>query len=164
MGILPSNHLYYTQFKSRKVSPDSFVSFGSNKYSVPVKYACKNVYIRLLYGFRLMIYDKDEQFIQSIEISDSKGNVLANPEHYEAIAPKTATSIPQIRRDFTKTFSHGTEYLEVAGRKFDQPTHHARKILELLQLYDAETLDKAIAISIAENCMDIKSFRMMLKE
>ena len=164
LGILPSNHLYYTQLKPRKVSPDSFVSFGSNKYSVPVKYSCKNVYIRLLYGFRLMIYDKDEQFIQSIEISDSKGNVLANPEHYEAIAPKTATSIPQIRRDFTKTFSHGTEYLEVAGRKFDQPTHHARKILELLQLYDAETLDKAIAISIAENCMDIKSFRMMLKE
>ena len=111
-----------------------------------------------------MIYDKDEQFIQSIEISDSKGTVLANPEHYEAITPKTATSIPQIRRDFTKIFSHGAEYLDAAGRRFDQPTHHARKILELLQLYDAETLDKAIAVAIVENCMDIKSFRMMLKE
>lgn len=164
LGALPSHHLYYTQLKSRKVSPDSFVSFGSNKYSVPVKYACKNVKIRLLYGFRLMIYDKDEQFIQSVELSDSKGNVLANPEHYEAIASKTATSIPQIRRDFTKTFSHGAKYLEVASRKFDQPTHHARKILELLQLYDEETLDKAVAVAIAEDRMDIKSFRMMLKE
>ena len=77
---------------------------------------------------------------------------------------KAATSIPQIRRDFTRTFLHGAEYLEVAGRKFDQPTHHARKILELLQLYDNQTLDKAIAVSIIENCMDIKSFRRMLKE
>ena len=77
---------------------------------------------------------------------------------------KAATSIPQIRRDFTRTFLHGAEYLEVAGRKFDQPTHHARKILELLQLYDNQTLDKAIAVSIIENCMDIKNFRLMLKD
>ena len=31
-------------------------------------------------------------------------------------------------------------------------------------MYDPETLDKAIAVSIAENCMDIKSFRLMLKD
>ena len=164
LGTLPSRHLYQTKMQQRKVSPDSFVSFGGNKYSVPVRFACKTVYIRLIYGFRLHIYDKDEHLIETVELSTQKGNVLANPEHYETIAPRTATSIPQIRRDFTAIFKNGSKYLETAGRKFEQPTHHARKILELLQLYDPETLDKAIAVSIAENCMDIKSFRLMLKE
>lgn len=60
--------------------------------------------------------------------------------------------------------NHQAKAIEVASRKFDQPTHHARKILELLQLYDEETLDKAVAVAIAEDRMDIKSFRMMLKE
>ena len=164
LGTLPTHHLYQTKMQQRIVSPDSFVSFGGNKYSVPVKYACKNVYIRLIYGFRLQIYDKEEHFIEAVEVSTQKGTILVNPEHYEAIAPRTATSIPQIRRDFTDTFKHGSKYLDAAGRKFEQPTHHARKILELLQLYDAETLDKAIAVSIAENCMDIKNFRLMLKD
>ena len=161
---LPTHHLYQTKMQQRIVSPDSFVSFGGNKYSVPVKYACKNVYVRLIYGFRLQIYDKEEHLIETVEVSTQKGNILANSEHYEAIAPRTATSIPQIRRDFTDTFKHGSKYLDAAGRKFEQPTHHARKILELLQLYEPETLDKAIAVSIAENCMDIKNFRLMLKD
>ena len=52
----------------------------------------------------------------------------------------------------------------MASRTFDQPTHHARKILELLELYDAKILDQAIAVAIDENCMDIKSFRMLMKE
>ena len=164
LGALPTYRLYQTKMQQRMVSPDSFVSFGGNKYSVPVKYACKNVYVRLIYGFRLQIYDKEEHLIEAVEVSTQKGTILANPEHYEAIAPRTATSIPQIRRDFTDTFKHGSKYLDAAGRKFEQPTHHARKILELLQLYDPETLDKAIAVSIAENCMDIKSFRLMLKD
>lgn len=36
--------------------------------------------------------------------------------------------------------------------------------MELLELYDAKILDQAIAVAIDENCMDIKSFRMLMKE
>lgn len=164
LGALPTNHLYQSKLKKRIVSPDSFVSFLGNKYSVPVKYACKSVYIRLLYGYKLMIYDRNEHLIMETEVFSGKEQILVNPEHYEAIAPRTATSIPQLRRDFSREFKHGALYLEVAGRKFEQPTHHARKILELLELYDKEILDKAIAVAIRENCMDIKSFRVLLKE
>ena len=62
------------------------------------------------------------------------------------------------------TFTNGARYLDVASRCFDQPTHHARRIMELLELYDAKIIDQAIAVAIDENCMDIKSFRMLMKE
>ena len=59
---------------------------------------------------------------------------------------------------------YGTKkYLDVADRKFDQPTHHARKILELSDLYDHDLLDYFIGKAVEEDTMDIRSFWMMLK-
>ena len=78
-------------------------------------------------------------------------------------AKKVSTSIPQIRRDFTERFSNGYNYLEAAGRKFDQPTHYARKIMELQELYDDHVLNRFIGIAVAEDKMDIKSFRSLLR-
>ncbi|MCR5324439.1 MAG: hypothetical protein K6E85_14365 [Lachnospiraceae bacterium] len=80
----------------------------------------------------------------------------------EAIAKKVSTSVPQIRRDFTSRFSNGASYLEMAGKKFDQPTFHARRIMELQDLYDDETLDRFIRMAINEGKLDIKSFKTLL--
>ena len=55
-------------------------------------------------------------------------------------------------------------YLEAAGRKFDQPTHYARKIMELQELYDDHVLNRFIGIAVAEDKMDIKSFRALLRD
>lgn len=47
----------------------------------------------MIYGFRIMVYDADGVFILSREASDGKQQTRTDAEHYEAIAPKTATSI-----------------------------------------------------------------------
>ena len=95
---------------------------------------------------------------------EGKQLTRTNAEHYKPIAPKVATSIPQIRRDFTARFHNGARYLEAAGRKFDQPTHYARKIMELQELYDDDVLDVFIGIAVDEGKMDIQSFRTILRE
>ena len=59
---------------------------------------------------------------------------------------------------------NGARYLEAAGRKFDQPTHHARKIMEMQDLYDDAVLDELIGAAVDEGKMDICSFRSMLRE
>lgn len=74
------------------------------------------------------------------------------------------TSIPQIRRDFTRIFSNGALFLSEAAKKYDQPTHYARKIMELRELYDDDVLDEFIAKAVKRDALDIKSFRAMLKE
>ena len=155
---LPSKHFRIKELTKRIVSIDS------NRYSVPVKYVGKEVFYRLIYGFRIEIYDKKENLILKCEASTNRKDIRRIPEHYEAIAPRTSTSIPQIRRDFTATFLHGAAYLECAGRKFEQPTHHARRILELLDLYEAEVLDRFMAYAIEHDKMDIKAFKRLLKE
>lgn len=55
-------------------------------------------------------------------------------------------------------------YLEAAGRKFDQPTHYARKIMELQELYSLDVMDQLIGIAVEEDRMDIKGFKSLLKE
>ena len=161
---LPERHYYHKKTVERKISADSYLSFAGNKYSVPVKYATRKVHVRLVYGYKIKVYDSNENFIADIEAFDGKSNTLTVASHYDAIAKKVPTSIPQIRRDFTARFSNGYRYLEAAGRKFDQPTHYARKIMELQELYDDEVLDVFIGLCVDEDKMDIKSFRFMLRE
>lgn len=161
---LPGKHFYVKEMQARKISPDSYISINGNKYSVPVQYVGKKVFFRIVYGFRIMIYDANGVFILSREAFDGKQQIRTDAEHYEAVAPKTATSIPQIRRDFTARFSNGARYLDAAGKIFDQPTHHARKIMELGELYDDSTLDRFIGTAVDGGKMDIKSFRAMLRE
>jgi len=161
---LPKTHYRMKQLKKRIVSSDSYVSIDSNKYSVPVKYAGKTVWYRKIYGFKIELYDSKENFIRAFEASDSKHGIFTDPQHYEPIAKKVSTSIPQLRRDFTARYTNGLKYLEAAGRKYDQPTHYARKIMELQELFDDQMLDRFIGIAIEEDKMDIKSFRSLLRE
>ncbi|MEG2871599.1 MAG: IS21 family transposase, partial [Clostridium sp.] len=161
---LPKSRYRMKQMQRRKISPDSFVSINSNKYSVPVKYVGKTVQFRIVYGFRIELYDTMTNYLMSFEQADKKHQTFSDPEHYEAIAPKVSTSIPQIRRDFTKRYPNGLRYLDAAGRKFDQPTHYARKIMELQELYSLEVMDALIGISVDEDRMDIKGFKSLLKE
>ena len=161
---LPKHHYYVKDLQKRKISPDSYISINGNKYSVPVKYVGKNLYYRINYGFRLVIYNSKGDFVESRELMDGKHLIRTDAEHYAPIAKKVATSIPQIRRDFTSRFSNGARYLDAARRKFDQPTHHARKIMELQELYDDEVLDHFIGIAVDQNKMDIKSFKELLRD
>jgi hypothetical protein len=105
----------------------------------------------------------DMEHIYTFEQEDGKHGTYSEDEHYADIKVVTR-SIPQIRRDFSAIFENGQTYLDVAGRKFDQPTHHARKILQLLDLYNAKDLDKILAYALEHNILDIKSIKDLIKE
>ena len=162
---LPKEHWYLKKAQPRKVSPDSFVSINGNKYSVPVKYVGRNVVFRILYGFRILIYaETSGELILSVEELQGKGNTRSDAAHYDAISHRVSTSIPQIKRDFSERFSNGAMYLEKASKRFDQPTHHARKIMKMQELYDDSTLDRLIGIAIRQDKMDITSFKSLLRD
>lgn len=161
---LPKTHYQIKKLQDRIISPDSYISIGGSKYSVPVEYVDKTLRFRITYGFRIEIYDRKGTRVLTREVSDKKHDVQTDPEHYEAIATPVSTSIPQIRRDFTERFTNGNRYLEAAGRKFNQPTHYARKIMLLGDLYDDLTLDYFIGYSIEADKMDIASFKGILRD
>ena len=111
----------------------------------------------------MQFYDRKKNYVMKLEASRNKHEILTNPEHYKNVAPKAPTSIPQIRREFTARYSNGLAYLEAAGKKFDQPTHYARKIMLLEELYDTDTLNRFIGYAIQHDSMDILSFKELLK-
>ena len=161
---LPKTRYRIKKLQKRIISPDSFISIDGSKYSVPVKYVDKTLLFQLIYGFRIEIYDRKGNFIMKLEKSEKAHDVVRNDDHYAAIAVPVSTSIPQIRREFTARFSNGQRYLDVAGRKFDQPTHYARKIMLLQDLYDDYILDWFIGLSIEQDKMDIKAFKGLLRD
>lgn len=161
---LPKTRYRIKELQKRIVSPDSYVSISTNKYSVPVKYVGKTLQFCIVYGFRIELYDRKGRLVMALEQSDKKYDVRTDGGHYAEIAQPVSTSVPQIRRDFTQRFSNGQKYLDAAGKKFDQPTHYARKIMLLLDLYDAATLDLFIGYSIEQDRMDIKSFKGLLRD
>ena len=161
---LPKTRYRIKKLQSRIVSPDCYINIGGNKYSVPVKYADKTLQFRITYGFRIEIYDMNENLVLTLEASDEKHTVKTDPSHYAAIRKPVSTSIPQIRRDFSTRFTNGQRYLDAAGRKYDQPTHYARKIMLMADIYDDSTLDKLIGYCVDKDKMDITAFKGILKE
>lgn len=152
-----------SQLTKRIVSNDSFISIMTNKYSLPVNHAGNQVLYRIVYGYLIEVYTVEMEHIISIELNDGKHGTYSNREHYEAI--KVATkSIPQIRRDFSSMFKNGEKYLELAGSKFSQPTYHARKIMELLDLYEANDLDKILTYAMEHEMLTIKAIKELIKE
>lgn len=160
---LPDRRYRLKELESRIISPDCYISIGGNKYSVPDIFAAKTMYFRIIYGFRIELYDIKKNYVMKLEASRNKHEILTNSEHYKNVAPKAPTSIPQIRREFTARYSNGLAYLEAAGKKFDQPTHYARKIMLLEELYDTDTLNRFIGYAIQHDSMDILSFKELLK-
>ncbi len=100
----------------------------------------------------------------SIEEADGKHGTYKEESHYDAIAPKFSTSIPQIKREFTAMFTNGVAYLNNAARKYDQPKHYARKIMLYSNIYEAQILDQLIGVVIKRDTLGVNDFKDILKE
>lgn len=161
---LPLKRFHLKPLEKRIISNDSFIHITSNKYSVPVEYVTKVLKYRITYGFRIDIFTANEVFLFSAEVGEGKHQTFKELEHYAPIQTKVNKSIPQIKRDFMATFKNGKNYFDLAGQHLQQPSYHARKILELLELYTVETLDLILHYAINQNTFDIKSIKLILKE
>ncbi|MDP4182569.1 MAG: IS21 family transposase [Bacillota bacterium] len=164
LSPIPEKRFIKGTLEKRKVSPDSYVNIDARKYSVPVKYVDKQVQYRIVYGYKIEIYDMNMNFIRSYEINTSDDPVTRLDEDYEPISNKAPKSIPEVRRQFKSAFKNGEIFLETASKILDQPIYHARQILKLRELYTTESLDKILEYCIRNNILDIDGVKGVLKE
>ena len=164
LSPLPGKRFIKGILEKRKVSPDSLVSIDGKKYSLPVRYVDRYVQYRIVYGFRIEIYDMDMNFIQAYDTDSTLNDVTRLDEHYEAIANRVPKSIPEVRRRFKSTFKNGEAFLELASKVLDQPAYHARQILKLNELYTQESLDRILEYCIRNCIFDIDGIKTVLKE
>lgn len=164
LNILPVKRFMKSPLLKRKVSLDSYVSIDTKKYSVPVKYVDKDVQYRIVYGYKIEIYDMEMQFIKSYEVSTSDNCVVRMDEDFEPITNKTPKSIPELKRQFKSSFENGEVFLDTASKILEQPSYNIRQILKLKELYTTESLDKILAYCLTKDVFDIDSIKNVIKE
>lgn len=152
-----------TNLDKRVVNPDSYISINTNKYSLPVKYAKTRVKYRIIYGFRILVYSVENQLIHTLIVQDGKNQTRSQEEHFSEIRVVTK-SIPQIKREFTEKFQNGQSYLDELVKTVQQPSHHARKILQMADTFSYEDLDILMGHAIALKKVEIKEFKALVKE
>ena len=69
---VPDKHFRIKELQKRIISPDLFISVDGSKYTVPAKYALKTMYFRVVYGFRIEIYDKNKKLVLTLEKSEGQ--------------------------------------------------------------------------------------------
>ena len=161
---LPEKKFMKSQLLKRKVSLDSYISIDAKKYSVPVKYVDKYVQYRIVYGYKVEIYDMNMNFIAHHEVKSRNEDTARIDEHFAPIENKTPKSIPEIKRQFISSFESGEEYLNTASKMLGQVSYHAKQILKLKELYTTESLDKILEYCMGNSIFDIDGIKTVLKE
>jgi transposase len=161
---LQNERFIHTVLKDRKVSLDALVSVNGNKYSVPVKYVDKIVKIRIVYGYKLEIYNTAMEMITTYELINEKGKFFTKDEHYAPIKQPVPKSIPEVKRQFESIFKFGESYFVEATKVLQQPSYHAREILKLKDMYHTENLDKILNYCIKEQKFKINEIKEIIRE
>ena len=160
---LPAKRFMKAELERRKVSLDSLISVQSKKYSVPVKYVGKEVQFRIVYGYKIEIYDMSMQLIRDYDISNCANLITCIDEDYAPLVNKAPKSIPEVKRQFKTEFKNGERFLEMSARILSQPIYHAREVLKLRELYTTESLDKILFYCIENDIYEIDGIKEVLK-
>ena len=160
---LPKKRFMKSGMEKRKVSLDSLVSIQGKKYSVPVKYVGKEVQYRIVYGYRVELYDMSMQPIREYDMGDCVNLINCIDEDYAPLINKAPKSIPEVRRQFKGAFKNGADFLEGSSRAIQQPVYHAREFLKLRELYTSESLDKILSYCMENSIYEIDRIKDVLK-
>lgn len=161
---LPGLPFFSSQRVFRKVSWDCLISVEGVRYSVPHRYAGKQVCIVSYLGERLRIFNLANELIATHMISTSKGRTVIDPDHYEGLRPTLPKSAPCIREDFLKVFGkHGKEfYLRLFKEYAHNASRWAKMILSLKSFYRVEDIEEAMGVSLSFGSCKISTLRYLL--
>jgi len=160
---LPAKRFIKMELERRKVSLDSLISVQGKKYSVPVQYVGKEVQFRIVYGYKIEIYDMSMRLIRDYDISDCTNLITCIDEDYAPLISKAPKSIPEVKRQFRTAFKNGEQFLDASARILSQPVYHAREVLKLRELYTTESLDKILSYCIENSIYEIDEIKEVLK-
>jgi len=163
LSPLPKKRFMKSGLESRKVSLDSLLSIQGRKYSVPVQYVDKDLQHRIVYGYKIEVYDMAMQPVRNYDMGDYVNLINHIDEDYAPLMGRAPKSIPEVKRQFIAAFNNGADFLEKASKCLSQPVYHAREILKLRELYTAESLDKILSYCMGNGIYEIDGIKDVLK-
>ncbi len=139
--------------ESRRASRLCRAAFDSNRYSVPEKYARRQLTVRADPD-RVLLYD-GEKLIAEHSRSYDRNTELVDPDHTEQMKRTRRRAREQnLEHDFLKLGPAAETFLEGLNKKQIQPRNHLRRIMSLVQMHGSEPVKTAL-----ENAVQFCAFR-----
>lgn len=161
---LPEERFSPTIREMRKVSWDCLVSFRGCRYSCPHSFSGKRVWVREVHGAILEIMDLSGNIIARHLLSDKRGAMVVQEEHYQGIKSPTPQSIPRIREIFMETFGEAHIFYQglLKMTSYNAP-YHAKKILEQRRIYEDEHIEEAMQKALEFGAFSHQAVENILK-
>lgn len=148
---LPETRYVGVKEEIRRVTQDCLLSFKGSRYSVPWMFAGKFVWLRVSRGFFLEIYSQANVSIATHKLARAPKAVIIDKSHYRA-SPSAEISFDRLKLRFLESFPEYALFVEkLHAQKRIDPRRHLFQILEIIKLYHADDVRKALEYSMANN-------------
>ena len=109
---LPSGRFISRLDEVRKVSLDCLVSYGGSRYSVPQRYAARQVWVRPVLGTRLEIHAQHGECIAAHPLTTAEGGLVIQQEHYDGLPQRTPLTKVSASAAFLARFPDQQPFLD----------------------------------------------------
>jgi transposase len=161
---LPATDHLPRQVEVRLVAIDCTISVLGVRYTVPVDFAQKKVWVSI--GERdLLVYSEKGEVVAQHELSTRKGGVVINEEHYAKLrARQRPVSLPQIEREFLGRFPSSRRFLDELKKTVRSVAPiHIREILALARRYPARDVERALQRALSDGTATAGYVRQILE-
>jgi hypothetical protein len=126
---------------TRKVSWDCLIPYAGSRYSVPWRYAGKQVWLRASQGRLLLVRSQEGQEIARHALTGHKHCTVIVPDHYDGLRRRTPQTRSLLERDFLGRFPEAHWFIEALFIQHKNNSfRHLRAILSLADIYSQETM------------------------
>jgi len=163
--LLPLPKRRYTDSlkELRKVNWDCLISYDGCRYSVPNRFAGKDVFVKKVKGYILKIYTTSGEIVAEHIISSTKGLTIINNEHYEGLFNKYPKSVALLRDTISETFSNGQQFFIGLEKNINNYNIHAQKVFALRETYEDRYIDEVLGKAISYSIYHSDSIKNLLK-
>jgi len=146
----------------RRVNSLSLVRHKNNNYSVPVRYAYREVMVKI-YVFQLKICHKDE-VIATHRRSYLRDDFIFNPIHYLPLLERKPGALegarPFCNWELPKSFDRLQRYLQ--ARFGNKGKREYIQVLQLLRDFPMREIRRGIERSFEHSCVNFETIRMLV--
>ncbi len=119
------------------------ITIDTNRYSVPAEYAGTRLTLKT-YPDRLCVYFENKMVARHPRSYD-RNKDFENPDHpKELLAQRKKAKNQKILMRFLTLSSQSEEYYRKLEQHRMNPSHHVKKIVALSEIYNVESVDRAI--------------------
>ena len=148
---------------NRTVDAQCRINCDGNRYSVPEKYAFKNVTVRITEKKILIYYENG--LVASHLRNYSKGCAVVDPAHVKMMLNERATASRQnLKSDFLALGTGAAQMLEALQLRLCNPEEQMKKILLLADMHGREKVIAAIECAVENRVCGAEYVEIILRQ